>query len=189
MPDFIKTSWTHKPLDWVSGVENSVVEYEQLLFLLLQVISKKENYIKKDEGGKLYGEREDIRLNLLKEKENAAQVGWKSKLRANTVCFLFFFNKMRKRWRMYYNVFRKQLSHIKIFTLRMLTAFYFYKLSANSRPLLGAIVAPTRLSWISKKIFFIWNGKKMTYFRGCKQTECPVFHKMCLRKWPRTLNG
>lgn len=91
MPDFIKTSWTHKPLDWVSGVENSVVEYEQLLFLLLQVISKKENYIKKDEGGKLYGEREDIRLNLLKEKENAAQVGWKSKLRANTVYFLFFF--------------------------------------------------------------------------------------------------
>ena len=47
---------------------------------------------------------------------------------------------------MYYNVFRKQLSHIKIFTLRMLTAFHFYKLSANSRPLLGAIVAPTRLS-------------------------------------------
>ena len=93
MPDFIKTSWTHKPLDWVSGVENSFVEYEQLLFLLLQVISKKENCIKKDEGGKLYGEREDIRLNLLKEKENAAQVGWKSKLRANTVYFVFFLTK------------------------------------------------------------------------------------------------
>ena len=61
---------------------------------------------------------------------------------------------------MYYNVFRKQLSHIKIFTLRMLTAFYFYKLSANSRPLLGAIVAPIGCLEFPKKYFLFEMVKK-----------------------------